>query len=271
MAIQLNLKPVTKAISNEFTGLKTTLSSFFNQENLNLVANRLVETGLNQLQNYVESQITHVFSELVTKFDNDIRKIVSRLNSVITFPNIFDVLGVGLGPTKLPENPFIDFDPNITGIFFVFIMFPDKLVRESPTNLSNLCGFLAKSVTDINQTITTSTRKGIGNTQLTIPKTMEYDRTITVTFYDTYELSIYQIFKTWMNLVIDQRSGFHNYRNFQEIKGTITVVHYTPSMKKQIQVNSYLGVFPTSIPALEEDRSNVTIREIPITFAFDTI
>jgi len=248
------------------------ISTFFTKHTTETIVNSLVNTGVNELTNDLEGKLTDLFNEYLAQYDRKLTSLIRAVNHIIPFPSMTDLIyGLDGMNEDLCKNPYLELDPYITGTFFVFIYFPEFLVEKSKINISNLCGFLAKSYDLPQIQIETTQKTGFGRSQISVPSVRNYDRTLTITFYDTYNLAVQKIFETWINGIIDMRSGMHNYSNLSDIKGVITILSYTPSMNQVVDAKTFLGVYPTSIPLVSQTRDNINIREVQVTFAYDTI
>jgi hypothetical protein len=259
MGIQINqaLQPVKDAIGS----LEAKAESWY--QNVQQNPKLLFDAGLSIGQKLLEPKLNELSQQLLQKFQNIDRTVSSHLKTLNT---IFDAMQKYFGKTEKDQcyTPFDLQDPFITGYFYVAIDIPQALRNKISTDASRL-GLYCREVTGASININIAERKGLGQTKTHIPTYSDFDRSLNLVFYDTYNAGLSFVFKTWALMVADLKTGLHLYKSISDIKGNAIVVHLAPNAE-YLYIDFYQGILPNTVPTLQQSRDNISIKEVQVSF-----
>jgi len=263
MAIGLNSK-LQKIVSNKITSLEKEYLPGWDK--LSLLAS-----------SFIQSHTEQIFQNLTSKVESKLANLDRTLQSHIqTLDKLFgtNVLNIFKSDRSTQHtstcnySKFLLQDPYITGYFFVVFALPNTLKKQLQIDVSHTLGYLCKDVSQPTLTVNSIEQHGYGQVVCNIPTNVTYDRQITMTFYDTYHLAISQFFTTWILSMHDTRTGLPLYKDQSDFKASCLVIHFNPAFKK-ILINAYIGIYPSSLPQINQARDSISIKETQVTFTFD--
>jgi hypothetical protein len=267
MAVVINtsfLNNSLKKLQNEFC---SSLSKFRNFDfSVKGVTRFLVKQTTKSLINkFVPKEAQNVLSNITSTIKSFLNEGKTSFNEVFSFLNHM----FGFGPESFDHNKLNKFllkDPYHTGFFYVVLRFP-RLLQDYVSDMGHKLGFLCKEVNAIDLTLNTTEKPGLGQTKSFIPINLDYARQLNMIFYDIHNLAVQQLFKAWVLLPIDLKTGLHLYETLSDIKGSAIVIHMSPRFK-QVTAEAYLGLMATQVSTVSQSR-DIALREVPVTFTFD--
>ena len=229
------------------------------------------ETSAEILGTFAEHLLHSKLEKIKQQLESKIAKIDKTFESVIrTLEANFGLLPALYGGKECTYPPHLLQDPYITGFYFVTIVPPTTIINQVKFNslkFRQKLGFLCRDVQLPTIIINHVEKQGYGGTKQQIVSNVDYDKTISLTFYDTYDLEIHKFFKAWALSIVDTKTGMHTYKYQTDFKSTVVVVHADPKFNA-IDLDVFVGAHPSQVPLISQSRDN-TIREAQITMTFD--
>ena len=250
-----------KSFTNDIGSFASNFANNFTQQVpsiLNQIENFAIDFALDKLQSYID------------KVDKTLFGYVQAYDRILKQFGGFDLLLQAFSQQAQCEVPpdFL-YDPHISGYFYFIFSTPKCMSKYVPENTNRFIGFLAIDVGNSTSQIETSHLTGIGKKVNSMPTARSIDNTLTVTYYDVYNLSVSQFFHRWQDCIIEPRYGLHMYKSLDDFKTSAVVIHQHNT--DRVVMDGYFGLYPVSVPTLEQSKSNVGITQKTITFSYDKL
>jgi len=249
-------------------------------KNLSLASFELFPTSIGQTTSAILNVVEEVLATVVlnklepyiTKIDKTLLSYIKAYESILKKIGGFDLLyDAYTSSTNQCRNlsPDLIHDPHISGYFYFIISLPSCLRDYVPKETNKFVGFLATDVGNSTSQIETSHLLGVGKKVNSVPVSRTSDNSLNATYYDVYNLAVTQFFHRWQDCIVEPRYGFHVYKHIGDFKSNAIVIHQNNTDK--ILIDIYLGLYPTSVPTLEQSKSNIALTQKTITFSYDKV
>jgi len=263
---------INQSLKNAFKSAESYASNFVSTAK-DMFSN-LVNPEVNAeiLGTFAENLLSTKLEEIKSKLENKIQRIDKSFSTYIKMIEsnfgVFTVAFSGNGECDYP--PHLLQDPYITGYYYVTIDPPSSIVKQvkfDTVKFRQKLGFLCRETQLPTLTMNHVEKVGYGGVKQQVVANVDYERTVSLTFYDTYNLEVYKFFKAWFLSISDLKTGLHLYKNQSDFKTSIVVVHADPKMTT-IDLDVFVGAHPSQLPLVSQSR-DLAIREIQVTFQFD--
>jgi len=271
-SIESHASSLVSTAKNTFKDIESHASSYLS--NVKGAISSAIKSNINAevLGSFAEKLIASKLEKIKRKLENKIRHIDKSISSYIKMiEKTFGVFTLAFGThAKCEYPPHLLQDPYITGYYYVTVDPPSSIVKQvkfDTLKFRQKLGFLCKDMQLPTLTMNHVEKIGYGGVKQQVVSNIDYERSVTLTFYDTYNLEVYKFFKAWFLSIVDLKTGLHLYENQSDFKTSIVVVHADPKMSA-IDLDVFIGAHPSQLPLVSQSR-DPSIKEIQVTFQFD--